>query len=140
MPIFVDPIDFRPSYLAGSAEELGALESNVYDLLRRYLSDVGVLTMLSTVGAANLLIFLPVLLLTGYLPALWRITACITLFTQIGMACELLKQGTAWRRGRPGDFWPQFIALLFNPLAALRSGDALLRGLFITRDQKISPR
>jgi hypothetical protein len=140
MPVFVNPIDFRPSYLAGSVEELRALEPGIRDLAARYSSDAAILILLSVMDAVNLLIFLPALLLTGYLPALWRIPAAITLFTQLGVAFELFTQGTTWRRERPGDFWPQFVSLLLNPLAALRSGDVLLRGMFGTRNKKTTRR
>jgi hypothetical protein len=140
MPVFVNPIDFRPSYLAGSVEQLSALAPGVHDPAARYSPDAAILTVLSVVNAVNLLVFLPALLLTGYLPALWRIPAGITLFTQLAVASELFTQGTAWRKERPGDFWPQFVSLFLNPLAALRSGDVLLRGMAGTRNKKTTRR
>jgi len=111
----------------------------VHDLDQLVSSDTGMLTTLSFCGAINMLVLLPVLLLTGYLPAFWLIPASIALFTQLGQSFELYREGAFWRRERPGDFWPQFISLLLNPLAALRSGDVLLRGLVGTGMRKTPP-
>ena len=62
MPVFVNPIDLRPSYLAGSIEELSTLRDSEHDLDQRFSADTRMLTMLSICGAINLLLLLPLLL------------------------------------------------------------------------------
>jgi hypothetical protein len=136
MPVFANPIDLRPSFLAANIEDLGHLESTTPDVVKRCVPESRAITALSRLSAVNLLLFLPVLLLTGYLGAWWRLTVCVLLFTQVGLAFEVFEQGTAWRHEHPTDFWQQFLSLLLNPLAALRSGDVLLRGMFRTRIQQ----
>ena len=90
------------------------------------------LASFSWLSAINLLVFLPVLLFTGNLSALWRIPFSIALFMQISIAVEFFEQGKAWRRTFSADFWQQFVPILVNPLAALRSNDVLLRGYFVS--------
>ena len=130
MPVFVNPIDFRPTYLSGPVEELEHSEQLIPDQILLHLRGTEFLTVISWIGAINLLVFMPVLLMTGYLAAWWRVPFSIALCTQVCMAFEIYWQGTEWRRGRAGDFWQKLISLLLNPLAALRSGDVLLNGLF----------
>ena len=69
---------------------------------------------------------------TGNLSALWRIPFSIALFMQISIAVEFFEQGKAWRRTFSADFWQQFVPILVNPLAALRSNDVLLRGYIVS--------
>jgi hypothetical protein len=136
MPAFVNPIDFRPSFLAGTIEELGDQESTIPDLVNACVPAAKVLTMLAGLSAINLLLFLPILLLTGFLAVWWPVSVCILLLTQFGLTFKVFEQGTEWRQEHPIDFWQHFLSLLLNPLAALRSGDVLLRGMFRTRIQQ----
>ena len=136
MPVFVNPFDFRPSYLATGVEERWTVGGRFQDIADEYTQKASTLTVFSTLGAINLLGFLPLILLLGYLPTWWRSTLAIAAGTQLVLTCELYRQGGAWRRQQPGDFWTQFVSISLNPLAALRSGDVLLRGMF--RAQKHS--
>jgi hypothetical protein len=130
MPVFVNPIDFRPSYLSGPVDEMEQSEQLIPDQILQLAPDTRVLTVISWIGAINLLIFLPALLMTGYLAAWWRMPLSLALCTQVCTAFEVYEQSAGWRRARGSDFWQQLTSLLLNPLAALRSGDVLLKGLF----------
>jgi hypothetical protein len=130
MPVLANPIDFRPSFLAASSNELEPIAQTIPDLIRRSMPDAVVLASFAWLGAINLLVFLPVLLITGSLSALWRIPLSVALFIQICIAVEFFEQGKAWRRTCSADFWQQFVSIMVNPLAALRSNDVLLRGYF----------
>jgi hypothetical protein len=90
---------------------------------------MGVLTSLAILGALNLLVVLPFLLLTGLLGVWWRPVIALLISTQIGIAVEVFLGAKPWRAADPGGFGREFLALLLNPIAALRSGDVLLTGL-----------
>jgi hypothetical protein len=130
MPVFVNPIDLRPSFVSGSVTDLGQFEGKIAELVPRCAPDTKIITLLTSIGAANLLGFLPILLVSGYFGAWWRIPLCLALSIQFCLAFEIYEQGAPWRAVRRGDFWQHFISIALNPLAALRSGDMLLKGLF----------
>jgi hypothetical protein len=135
MPVFVNPIDFRPSYASGELDDLAGAEPIIENLAAIYTPAVGLLTGLSMAGATNLLIFLPLLLLSGYLPLWWPTVASVTVLLQLALGYEFYRLSTDWRREEPSSFWPQFVSNMLNPLAALRSGDTLLSGTFSARNQ-----
>jgi hypothetical protein len=129
MPVCVNPMDFRPSYVAGTAERLCRQEPIEADLISEVVLEARVLTAFSIVGAANLLLILPALLLSGLLGAWWRIVLWIVLTTQVCLGIEFFERGKAWRQARPMEFWQAFIPTLLNPISALRSGDMVLNAL-----------
>lgn len=126
MPVFVNPFDFRPSYLAGVMGQESATEPPAEHSAIENIPDTRLLTALSIFGAANLFIFLPALLLSGSLPAWWPLPLWIAISAHVGLGCELFDLGTGWRRTAPQDFWREYASILLNPVAALRSGDIVL--------------
>jgi len=130
MPISVNPIDIRPAYLELSPDQpLTLLDRKTGKLICEKLPDLRLLTFFSALGAFNLLMILPASLLTGFLGALWKLVVALGLSVQIGIAAEVFEQARPWRAAEPAEFWREYIALLLNPIAAIRSGDVLLKGL-----------
>ncbi|HZB87517.1 MAG TPA: hypothetical protein VE291_02565 [Terracidiphilus sp.] len=129
MPVVVNPIDFRPSYMAGPDEWSDAAAAQMEEMAVRSAPDTRLITTISILGAANLLVFLPALLLSGFLGPWWRVVLSIALFTQMSLACEFFGVMATWRRKAPSAFWREFIPLLLNPVAAIRSGDFILNML-----------
>ena len=130
MPVAVNPIDLRPAYIrVYPNQQITIIDRTTGRLIREKLPGVGLLTSLSILGALNLLIILPILLLTGFLGGWWQLVTALALFTQIGIAIEAFELAKPWRSADPASFWREYVALLLNPIAALRSGDILLKGL-----------
>jgi hypothetical protein len=73
----------------------------------------------------------------GMLERWWRIPALLLILSHFGIASELFVQAQRWRAIDRGDFWREYIALLLNPVAALRAGDLLSRRLFELRAAKV---
>lgn len=128
MPVFVNPIDLRPSCMSGAIEDLHKVEQSPAATVLQCAPDTTVITALAYVGAFNMLVFVPALLITGYLSTLWRVPLTLLLWTQLSLGWAVVAKGRAWRRASSGDFWRQFVSIHLNPLAALRSGDVLLQG------------
>ncbi|MGA9069040.1 MAG: hypothetical protein WB424_02225, partial [Terracidiphilus sp.] len=72
---------------------------------------------------------LPLLLHFGYLGAWWRSIIGLTISVQFIIAVEIFELAKPWRAADPADFWREYMVLLLNPIASLRSGDILLKGL-----------
>jgi len=132
MPVLVNPVDLRPSFISGSETEIDRFERSIADVVSQRAPDSVIISVLTFLGAVNLLIIVPASLVSGYFEVLWRGSASIALFVQVFLAIEIYEQCAVWRVYRRGDFWQQFVSLTLNPLAALRSGDVLLKGLYIT--------
>lgn len=134
-PVFVNPIDLRASYMGIHAGQLPSIiDTTTGRLVSEKLPDMGLLTAFAVLGALNLLIVLPFLLLSGFLGPWWRVVIALLVFTQIGTAMEVFLDAGPWRAADPRGFRREFVALLLNPVAALRSGDILLAGLTRTLD------
>lgn len=132
MPVIVNPIDFRPAYFKLSPNQpLTIIERTTGRIIREKLPKMSLLTFFTALGALNLLIILPILLLTGFLGVWWQLVTALTIFIQIGILDEAFELAKPWRSADPASFWREYIALLINPIAALRSGDILLKGLSI---------
>ena len=140
MPVFVNPVDLRPAFVCGPASKLEPLRQRMPAFVRSCVPNAKVVTFFSFIVAANLMCFLPILLLTGYLGAWWRVSLCVALSIQVSLAFEIYRQGARWRSLKRGDFWQHFIPLVLNPLAALRCGDALLVGLLRAGDHEVAGR
>lgn len=130
MPIIVNPFDLRPAYIEVSSDQaFMIIDRKTGKLIREKLSDMYLLTFFSVLGALNLLIILPFLLLSGFLGAWWQSVIALGISTQICIAAEVFEQAKPWRVADPVGFWREYIALLLNPIAAIRSGDILLKEL-----------
>lgn len=130
MPIIVNPIDLRPAFIEVSPDQpLPFIDRTTGKLNLNQLPNMRLLTFFSALGAMNLLIMLPALLLTGFLGAWWQLVIALGIFVQTGIAAEVFEQARPWRSAEPAEFWREYIALLLNPIAAIRSGDVLLKGL-----------
>jgi hypothetical protein len=130
MPVIVNPIDFRPAYIAVQPNQpLSIIDKATGRLISERLPKLGLLTGFSVLGALNLLVFLPALLLTGSLGAWWQLIVALLIATQFGIAAEVFEGAKAWRVADRASFWREFAALILNPIAALRGGDMLLSGL-----------
>ncbi len=130
MPVVVNPIDLRAAYIK---IHHGRMPSIIDRLTGRLIPDklpgMGLLTSFSVLGALNLLVVLPLLLHFGYLEAWWRPIIGFVISIQLVIAVEVFELARHWRKVDPAGFWREYVALLLNPIAALRSGDILLKGL-----------
>ena len=136
-PIVVQPFDLRPGFLI-LPDGLPAADRPRFlkKLLRRQLEDIGIITFFSWLGALNLLLLLPALLAANVFERWWHIPTILAAAVHAAIGIEVFFQAAPWRRAYPGNFWEQFVPLLLNPIAALRSGDILLRA---AADGKMDP-
>jgi len=130
MPVIVNPIDLRPSYARVQLTVTDMFSCAAVDrLLETKLPEVGILTAISIFNALNLLVLLPLFLRIGFIPVWWEIWAGSATFAHVALGVEFFLQGRDWRRSNSGEFWREFLSILLNPVAALRCGDVLLRGI-----------
>jgi hypothetical protein len=128
MPVMVNPFDLRPSFAMVSPEALtDASNQPAEELLRREFPTIHSLTILSVIGSLNLLGMFPAFLIMGFFPIPWSVPVTIAASVQIALGVVVFIQCGKWRRVDPVGFWRQYIPLLLNPMAALRSGDVMLK-------------
>ncbi len=123
MPVAVNPLDFRPSFVVVSAAEESRTQIRLERTPRRNLSPSYSLLPISYLAALNLLILVPLLLLKGWFEFTWKIPAATLLATHTCILLEVFLGMRKPRRSAPGAFWPEFVALLLNPVGALRACD-----------------
>jgi len=128
MPILRNPFDLRPGWLISPAPDSPAPQLNRF--IEESLPHRRMLTALLTLSAFNLLILLPTVIALNILQTSWRLVATLILITHITVAVEFIAQSTHWRRTDPKSFWREFLAILLNPINALRSADTLCSHLF----------
>lgn len=132
-PVIVNPIDIRPGWVVSTVHRLPVGEAYpllMNDFLDKLMPDRAALTAVTILSGVNLLVLLPALLITGHLEAYWEFPFVLLLVAQILILTEVYLQAERWRTKDTWNFWREFIPLLLNPIAALRSGDVLCKGLF----------
>jgi hypothetical protein len=128
MPVWVNPFDPRPSFARVPLSESAKVRAqDLEKSLKENFPGIGSLTLLCTIGSMNLLVMFPAILITGFFPIPWRIPLAIAASVQIAICIEVFLQGVHWRQIDRNGFWRQYLPLLLNPIAALRSGDVLLK-------------
>jgi hypothetical protein len=128
MPVVVNPFDLRPSFAwAHPGESTSTPNEAAHELLRRELPNIDSLTLVSIIGCLNLLVVFPAVLITGLFPVPFLIPAIIAGSVHVTLAVDVFIQGAKWRRADRAGFWRQYLPLLLNPIAALRSGDVMLK-------------
>lgn len=133
MPVAVNPLDLRPGIVVLSAAEGSRVDAD-RDRLHGF-RELGVLLAVSWFAAINLLILVPALLLKGWFEFVWKIPASALAVTHVWILLEVFFRTRRWRRRAPGEFWPEFIALLLNPVGALRAGDMFSKRRMAEQDE-----
>jgi hypothetical protein len=132
MPVIVNPLDLRPGLVVVSAAEESRTQARLEGAARRDLKRRFALVAISYIAAVNLLVLVPALLLKGWFEFAWKVPAASLLATHACILLEVLFGMRKWRRQAPGAFWPEFIALLLNPVGALRASDLFSKRLMAT--------
>lgn len=143
-PYFVNPLPFSPGLIVCSWTRNGEGEvqphsASAPSILQEGTSEITeegierlaslsspVLSILTSLLATYLLLILPYIALRGYLPLVWRILVfeLVTLHFGVLLAWWQVCVGAA-HRIPPRAWWPKFMPLLLNPVAAIRAGDTL---------------
>jgi hypothetical protein len=132
-PVFVHPFDLRPGWfvLRSHALSSGRVSRHaIQKFLRRAMPRGKALAWIATLAALNQLLLLPVLLLLGVFQRFWPLTVSLLVATHATLMVETYQQAEPWRRCDRGGFLREYVALLLNPVAALRAADVLGRKLF----------
>jgi hypothetical protein len=132
MPVVTNPFELRPGWIVLDAERPSAAVSakSTSKFLQDAMPHWQILAALCAMGAMNLLVLLPAIVVLGLLERGWVVPCVNMLVIHFGIVYEVYRQGGKWRSADSGGFWREYIALLLNPIAALRSGDLLCRSLF----------
>jgi hypothetical protein len=132
MPIFANPVDLRPSFVvlpatdtdtASAARAIARTVRFVSRLQNRILWTIAT----AYLAAINLLLVIPSLLALGWFGYLWRAPVALLAVTHVCLVTDVFFLSRRVRRTQPSHFWPEFIALLLNPAAALRAADLATR-------------
>jgi hypothetical protein len=123
MPVAVNPLDLRPGLIVVSATKDSFTQAGLERRARRDLKRRYSLVAVSYVAAANLLLLVPALLLNGWFEFAWKVPVTTLAATHAFILIEVFFGMGPRRRRSPGSFWPEFIALLLNPVGALRAAD-----------------
>jgi hypothetical protein len=132
MPVLRSPFDLRPGWIVfnQTKPQCDSPSKEQLDAFIRAQLPSRYLTVLAVLEAFNLLVLLPAILSLGLFPSRWLPFTVIVLVIHIAIACETYIQAKPWRMALPKEFWREYLAILLNPLAAVRCGDLLSRYLF----------
>jgi len=130
MPVLANPIDLRPGWAVYNFNASSFTTESIEQFLEKSMPDRRYLTAISILAGLNLLVVFPWLLISGLLGIYFRAPVTLLTVMHLLIGFEVYAQGRVWRTQKQGEFWREFISLLLNPVAALRSGDVLCQALF----------
>lgn len=130
MPVLANPIDLRPGWALYDSQAPSFTTESIEQFLEESMPDRRYLTAISILAGLNLLVVFPWLLMSGLLGMYFRAPVALLMTTHLLIAFEVYAQAGLWRTHNKGEFLREFVSLLLNPLAALRSGDVLCQALF----------
>ncbi len=131
-PAVANPLDLRPGWFVFRARNLAAGKvsaQSIESFLNRSMPRHA-LVVVAIAAAINLLVLIPALLLAGLFGRYWLVPTVLAALLHGLLAILVYRQSAPWRQADCGAFWREYIALMLNPLAALRAGDMLGNGLY----------